>query len=392
MRSDRTQLATDSLLCAVGDPLDALRGVKPGDADFADAQCVRIGAAVLAKLPSAMPRVEAAIAELAGQHLSPTELLHRDAGLAWVAGDPLRAIDRYAEIIAQSPKDLLALRLALSCCFFVGDHRRSCEIADSALRRYPRHEKGFGVSLALASFAHAEIGDAEFAEWLGRAALELDASCPLGVHAVAHAMVESGDSIAGADWMREQRAQWAVNSRMRTHNAWHLAMFDIDNGRHDSAFDILDLSLLPAADRWPLDACDAVALLWRLARAGIDVGRRWKRLSDAFQGFWEPGFWPYVDLHAAVAHGEAREQGRLRKLEAGIAVCAAGDDFAAARARRLTQPALRALDSWLAGDLEAAARQIAGVPKLTETGGSRAQIGVFVDSKPTKQNWNGTAA
>lgn len=382
MRTDRTRQATDSLLCAVGDPLAALRDVKPGDADFAEAQCVRIGAAVLAKLPSAMPRVEAALAELAGHGLSPSEGLHRDAGAAWLAGDPLRAIDRYAEVVSQSPKDLLALRLALSCCFFVGDHRRSCEIADGALRRYPRQEPGVGVALALASFAHAEIGDAEFAEWLGRAALELDASCPLGVHAVAHALVESGDSVAGAAWMREQRAHWAVNSRMLTHNAWHLAMFDIDNGHHDSAINILDLSLLPAADRWPLDACDSVALLWRLERSGIDIGSRWKRLSDAFQGFWEPGFWPYVDLHAAVAHGEAREPQRLQELERGIEACAAGAGFAAGRARRLTQPALRALDSWLEGDFATAAQRIAGVPNLIGAGGSRAQIGVFAPLSP----------
>lgn len=378
MRSERTRQATDSLLCAVGDPLAALQGVVRMDPDFADAQCIRMGDAVLAKLPSAMPRIQAALAALDGQNLSPIESLHRDAGAAWLAGDPLRALDRYAEIVAQSPKDLLALRLALSCCFFVGDHRRSCEIADAARLRYPRRERGFGLTLALASFAHAEIGDAEFAEWLGRKAHALDASCPLGVHAVAHALVEAGDSVAGASWMREQRAQWAVNSRMRTHNAWHLAMFDFDNGRHDLVFEILDLSLLPAADRGLLDACDAVSLLWRLARSGIDVGRRWNRLSDAFQESWEPGFWPYVDLHAAVAHGEAREPQRLRTLEDAISACAAGNGFRADRARRLTQPALQALDSWLAGDAATAARRIAGVPNLLETGGSRAQIGVFV--------------
>lgn len=378
MRSERTRQATDSLLCAVGDPLAALQGVGRADADFTDAQCIRMGAAVLAKLPSGMPRIQAAISALEGNELSPIESLHRDAGAAWQAGDPLRALECYAEIVAQSPKDLLALRLALSCCFFVGDHGRACEIADAARRRYPRHERGYGFTLALASFAHAEIGDAEFAERFGRAALELDASCPLGVHAVAHALLEAGDSVAGASWMREQRAQWAVNSRMRTHNAWHLAMFDLDNGRHDLVFGILDLCLLPAADRWPLDACDAAALLWRLAHFGIDVGPRWNRLSDAFQKFWRPGFWPYVDLHAAVAHGEARQPQRLRGLEDAISACAAGDGFAARRARRITQPALQALDAWLAGDPEAAARRIARVPNLQETGGSRAQIGVFV--------------
>lgn len=380
MASERIRQATDSFLCAVGDPLAPLLGVRADDADFARAQCIRIGTAVLAKLPSALPQIAAAIAPLEGRHLAAVDGLHIDAGSAWLAGDPLRAIELYAEIARREPRDLLALRLALSCCFFVGDHRRSCEIADAAMPAFRRHEHGYGHVLALASFAHAEVGDAEYAEWLGRAALERDASCPLGVHAVAHALAESGDSRAGASWMREQRAQWSVKSRMRTHNAWHLAMFDVDAGRLDTAINLLDQALLPAADLWPLDACDAVALLWRLGKAGVDVGSRWKRLSDAFQGFWEAGFWPYVDLHAAIAHGEAEELLRLRALEGSIASCAANEGFAADRARRLTQPALRALESWLAGNPEDAFRRIAEVPRLTEAGASRAQIGVFVSA------------
>jgi hypothetical protein len=378
MLSDRTLQATDSLLCAIGDPLAALESVGEDDADFARAQCIRIGAAVIAKLPSALPRIEQALAPLEGRRLSRVEALHAEAGAAWLHGDPHRAIERYAEIVARDPQDLLALRLALSCCFFVGDHGRACVIADTALRSSNRRQRGHGHVLAVASFAHAEVGDAARAEWLGRAALAWDPSCPLGVHAVAHALAEAGDSGAGARWMRAQRPQWAVKSRMRTHNAWHLAMFDLDDGRPDSAINILDGCLLPDVDRRPLDACDAVALAWRLARAGVDVGGRWQRLSGAFEEFWQPGFWPYVDLHAAVAHGEAGATGRLRSLEAAIAACARAGGFAGERARNVTQPALGALGAWLAGDANGAARRLAAVPGgLGEAGGSRAQIGVF---------------
>jgi hypothetical protein len=382
MISERTQEATEQLLCAVGDPLAVLRDIRADDADFARAQCIRIGAAVISKLPSGLPGIREVLDSKPVRPVSRSERMHLDAGAAWLRGDPLGALRSYAAIVAQDPGDLLALRLALSCCFFVGDHETSCAIADAALRASRPEQRGFGHKLALASFAHAELGDAAHAELLGRAALELNPTCPLGVHAVAHALGETGDSRAGADWMREQRAQWSVRSRMRTHNAWHLAMFDLDDGRLDSAINILDQCLLPAADRWPLDACDAVALLWRVARAGVDVGGRWTRLSDAFNGFWQPGFWPYVDLHAAVAHGEAGQGGRLRGLEDGIAACARTGGFAGERARKLTQPALGALDAWLAGDARVAAERLAAVPGgLGEAGGSRAQIGVFAASR-----------
>lgn len=383
MISDRTWQATERLLCAAGDPLAALHGIDADDADFVRAQCIRIGAAVIAKVPSTLPRIERALAPLEGRRLAHIEALHLEAGDAWLRGDPHRAIERYTEVVVRVPQDLLALRLALSCCFFVGDHRRACVIADVALSALNRRQQGHGYALAMASFAHAEVGDAAYAEWLGRAALVWDPSCPLGVHAVAHALAESNDSGAGAKWMRDQRAQWSVKSRMRTHNAWHLAMFDLDDGRLDSAINILDRCLLPASDRWPLDACDAVALVWRLARAGVDVGSRWMRLSDAFDDSWQPGFWPYVDLHAALAHGEARQPARLRQLEMGVAAVGTTDSFAGERARKLTQPALGALDAWLAGDADGAARRLAAVPGgLGEAGGSRAQIGVFAAAHP----------
>jgi hypothetical protein len=82
----------------------------------------------------------------------------------------------------------------------------------------------------MAAFAHAENGDAAYAEALGREALRRNPACPMGVHAVAHAIAESGRNHLGAQWMREQVAQWAGESRMRSHNAWHLAMFDADDG------------------------------------------------------------------------------------------------------------------------------------------------------------------
>ncbi|MFO1399766.1 MAG: hypothetical protein U1F06_06120 [Steroidobacteraceae bacterium] len=202
----------------------------------------------------------------------------------------------------------------------------------------------------------------------------------MAVHAVAHALAGSGQGHRGARWMREQRAQWAVESRMRTHNAWHLAMFDVDDGRIDSALGILDASLLPAADHWPLDACDAAALLWRIGRAGVDVASRWERLSTAFERLWQPGFWAYVDLHAAFAHVAAGRRARATRLASAVERRARTGDFAGRRARRITLPVLRALEAWAGGAAGLAAGQLAALrPLLPMAGGSRPQLGIFMD-------------
>ena len=165
---------------------------------------------------------------------------------------------------------------------------------------------------------------------------------------------------------------------MRTHNAWHLAMFDTEDGNIASALRILDAWLLPASARSPLDACDATDLLWHLATAGLDDKRRWCRVSDAFERTLTPGFWPYVDLHAALAHLAAGQKGRAQQLRQAIEQCAQGENYAALRARNITLPGLRALGAWAEGRYGEAARLLANLqPILGDAGGSRVQLEIF---------------
>jgi hypothetical protein len=178
--------------------------------------------------------------------------------------------------------------------------------------------------------------------------------------------------------MRRQRAHWAVPSRMLTHNAWHLAMFELDGGHVAAALSILDRCILPAVAQSPVDACDAVSLLWRVAAHEPRLGGQWRQLSAVFQRCWKPGFWPYVDLHAALAHLRAGHQERFDILSRGVAECALGTHTVAARAREVTVPLLRSL---AAHNGEVRANTAAAItelgPLLDAAGGSRLQRGVF---------------
>jgi hypothetical protein len=372
-----TSLALNHLLRAIGDPIAELRDIDSGHPEFDRAQTIRAGAAVLAKTPDTLPAIAQAI-RAADESASPQTRAHMAAAEAWLSGNPVVAAENYASILARWPRDLLALRLAQSCYFFLGWHDRLCAVADEVMPAWTRDEPGFDFVLAMASFAHAENGHAAHAETLGRMALARDVACPLGVHAVAHAIAESGRPGSGAQWMRDQHAQWATESRMRTHNAWHLAMFDAEAGDFTSALGVLDTWLLPASARSPLDACDATALLWRLATDGVNVGGRWRRVSDAFERTLTPGFWPYVDLHAALAHSTAGKRWRARRLARAIGRCAECDNYAGQRARHITQPGLRALGAWADGRYGDAAGLFAGLqPLLGDAGGSRVQLEIF---------------
>jgi hypothetical protein len=373
-----TSLALDHLLRAIGDPVADLCDIGPGHPEFQLAQTIRAAAGVLAKTPDTFPLIALAIQTADGLPVSPWTHAHLAAADAWLSGNPVLAAESYAFILGRWPHDLLALRLGLSCYFFLGWHEQLCAVVDAVMPAWSRDRLGFGFVLAMASFAHAENGDGERAEALGRKALSGNPACPLGVHAVAHAIAESGRPGAGAQWMRDQGPQWATQSRMRTHNAWHLAMFDAEEGNVGSALCILDTWLLPASAESPLDACDATALLWRLATDGVDDEGRWRKVSDAFARTMTPGFWPYVDLHAALAHLSAGEHARAQGLVQEIDRCAEGSNYSALRARHITRPGLRALGAWAEGRYGEAAGFLADLqPVLGDVGGSRVQLEVF---------------
>jgi len=360
---EATSLALDHFLRAVGDPLADLGGIGPDHPEFDRAQTIRAAVGVVAKSADALPALARVLEAGAGPAASQRTRAHLAAAQAWLDGDRVHATEAYMSILRKWPHDLLAVRLAQSCWFFLGRHERACAVIDMVMTAWTPDRPGFHSLLAMAAFAHAESGNAEQAERLGRMVLAVEPSCPTGVHAVAHAFAESGRHREGAQWMRDQRDHWHTGSRMCTHNAWHLAMFDAELGDFASALAILDQWLLPASESSTLEACDATGLLWRLTMEGVDDAGRWKRISDAFERQLTPGFWPFVDVHAALAYHAAGEPGRLRRLVAAIEQCAKNADHAAHRARTVTLPALRAL---LSG------RQ----PSLLGTGGSRIQLGV----------------
>jgi len=367
--------ALDHLLRATGDPLVDLKGIGADHPSHTRVEVLRAAVGVLAKVPATLPAVARAISAADAPGLSPRLRSHLDAAESWVRGAAEQAAQRYADILVRWPRDLLALRLAQSCYFFLGQPQQMCATVDAVMPAWNRDSWGFDFVQAMSAFAHAESGHADRAEQLGRAALARDPACPLGVHAVAHALAEAGRPGAGARWMRQQTAQWAVPSRMLTHNAWHLAMFDLDDGRIASALRILDHCLLPAAAQSPVDACDAVSLLWRVAAKDLNVSARWQQLSAAFELRWEPGFWPYIDLHAALAHLRAGRRERFERLAHEIEQRATDTHTVAARARDVTLPLLRALATHNHEVRTRAAATIATLgPLLGAAGGSRLQL------------------
>ena len=67
---------------------------------------------------------------------------HLAAAEAWLSGNPVLAAESYAFILSRWPSDLLALRLAQSCYFFLGQHDRFCKVVDSVAQAWTDDQRG----------------------------------------------------------------------------------------------------------------------------------------------------------------------------------------------------------------------------------------------------------
>ena len=128
-----TSRALDHLLRAVGDPVVDFLDIGPGHPELNRAQTIRAVAGVLAKTPDTLPAIARAIRTADGLAVPPEVRAHLGAAEAWLSGNPILAAESYALILSQWPCDLLALRLAQSCYFFLGWHDRSCALVDAVM-------------------------------------------------------------------------------------------------------------------------------------------------------------------------------------------------------------------------------------------------------------------
>jgi hypothetical protein len=326
-----------------------------------------VGAKDAAALP-ALARALAATAPFA-HDANTRELAHLAAARAWLGRKPLQAAKIYTELALEHRDDLMALRLAQSCWYFLGRRANVRSVAERALRTQSPRSASFDAVLAMAAFGAAETNDGERAEDLARRSLDVEPRSPYAIHALAHALAIRDRPADGARVLRVLEADWRVGGRMDGHIAWHLALCDLETGDVPAALAAFDREQLPAAALDASGCADATDLLWRLELAGVDVGARWEALAAAWTRQLEPGFWSFLDVLAGLALQRAG-----RRAEA----CALGRELALAPhvagvvpPGLATLPALAALDAFTRGAFADASRGLAtALPRL---GGSLPQ-------------------
>ncbi len=209
---------------------------------------------------------------------TPREAAHLAALEAWCAGDAEQALRRWDHILAEHPRDVLALKLGHFWHFYLG---RSRAMLDAVARALPAWDgvQGHGYVKGLHAFGLEECGDYAAAEQAGRRAVEINPADVWAIHAVAHVFEMQDRPDEGIAWIRSGEANLSGINNFRFHVWWHRCLFHLERSEYDCVLDLYDREVRAESTADYLDICNAASLLWRLEDLGVDVGGRWSELA-----------------------------------------------------------------------------------------------------------------
>jgi hypothetical protein len=163
---------------------------------------------------------------------------------------------------------------------------------------------------------------------------------------VAHTYEMRNQPKEGLAWMNADRDAWSEDSFLSIHNAWHVAVFNLELGAVDEALRLFDGPVYGARPALVLNLIDASSLLWRLQLAGVDIGNRFESVADAWAPTAAAGNYAFNDMHAMMAFVNAgREKEQQAVLDAQRAGCESASDNAEFT-REVGQPATRAIQAF----------------------------------------------
>jgi len=295
----------DAVVALVGfrpEPMGHVKAALAADPDFVLAQVLRGLFYLMIGLPALVPKARACLetARALADRATPRERAHVAALAAACAGDVRGALDCWEGVLIEHPTDLLALRLAHSAHFDLGE---SLALRDGLARVLPdwsADQPSLGHVLGMYAFGLEEAGDYRAAERHGRRAVEIDPSDIWAVHAVAHVLEMEGRQREGIDWIAGLAADFAVCDFFVHHVWWHKALYHLDLGEDDAALALYDERVRDDFSDIVYDIIDAASLLWRLELAGIGVGQRWEELGEKAAARLHDHVDAFADAHFAI--------------------------------------------------------------------------------------------
>jgi tetratricopeptide (TPR) repeat protein len=258
--------------------------------------------------------LDAAQASARATGATPRETAHVAALAAWVEGDFAGATACWEAIAAEHPRDILALKLGQYGRFYSGESERMRDVLARALPAWDAGVSGYGFVLGCHAFGLEETADYAAAERAGREAVDCNPSDIWAAHAIAHVFEMAGRPREGVTWVDSLQSNWADCNNFAFHAFWHRCLFLIELGAFDQVLDLYDREVRPESTDDLLDISNAVALLWRLEQAGVDVEGRWQELGDHAHRHIDDHLLVFGDVHylmALAAAGRTDDAARM---------------------------------------------------------------------------------
>ena len=293
----------------------------------------------------------------------------------WITGDIPALLDRCDTLTDSYPRDVVMLKLAQYHLFYLGD---AAGMLRMALKGLPEADD-IPYTHGMIAFGYEQCHLLDEAEVAARRAMALRHDEPWAHHALAHVMLTQGRVPEGVAFLESVADTWrSLNSFMRSHNWWHLALFYLSQGRHDDVRHAYDTHIWGLAKDYSQDQVGAVSLLARMDFAGVDVGNRWADVAGHIAARGIDTVNPFLSLQYLYALGRTKRAEAdllMRAIEDRAADTSAFDHVAWAE---VALPAAQGLLAHANGDWPDALRLLGQtLPRMSECGGSHAQRDLF---------------
>jgi len=374
--------AVDSLLHFRLDVGERSERVVTEDPLQPTANAMRVYLAVLSTDPQYVPPIAAKFAEFR-QHvgdLTVGERLHVEAAARLLDGDLHAAGALLADLVAEQPRDALALAVGHQIDFLTGNATSLRDRIGGALPAWSTADPHYANLLGMYAFGLEECGHWELAEQTGLRSMELDAADVWSVHAVGHTHEMRATYNDGIAMLDRRRPDWDQGNLLRVHIWWHYCLFLLEAGRYREALDLYDERLAPTEESTITEAVNAASLMWRLHLLGEAVGDRWAKLAATWPPRMTVPFNAFNDMHAVMSYVGAGEDNLAADLVADRRryVAEAGPETNVATTARVGLPICEALLAFGRGRYAEAVELLWPIRRYVhEFGGSHAQRDVM---------------
>ncbi len=382
---DAFDATLDEFLASGRDAAVLLKHVNEVDPEMVMGQCVR---GYFMRLPQQAHLIAGSNesfekAKALSASANPREKMHVDALAAWCDGDIRRTNAIWEQILVDYPHDLLALRIAHTMHFFLGDLDLMRDSMARVMPRWNEDVPGYGFVLGCRAFSLEESHDFKQAEPMGRRAVEINESDIWAGHCVAHVLEGQGRRQDGIEWIDSHEEAWQKRGIFARHMWWHRTLHYLELERYDDVLAAFDREFWPEPSEDNIDITNASSMLMRLAMLGVDVGDRWASVSKICEGRTKDRLRPFNDLHFLMAltmdgkMAAAREI--LASMRAHVAEKAGTADTLAEVYRQAGLPVAESIIAYASKDY-ARVVEIMSVARyrMVPLGGSWAQRDVWV--------------